>query len=157
MTIHFNCLSVADTLLSLLYVYSTEHAFWKVVNSMRVSCFCSMITTSGQAVVAGRSAYRLLSVSRWSLIPLTSAWRAQLCLHMYLPYCKASRQLERMWWIVGCLLQQTGQLESTFNHHHLGLSGVGNVSEPVLKRKESCPKEGLEEISFTVDLHPQVL
>ena len=95
------------------------------------------------ACIPGRSAYRSISGSRWSLIPLTSTLRAQSCLHVYLhvylPCCKASGQLERMWWIVGCLLPQRGQLESTFNHHRLKLSGVGNVSVPALRRKDNCP------------------
>ena len=54
----------------------------------------------------------------------------------------AVKQLERVWWIVGCLLQQRGQLESTFNHHRLKLSGVGNVSVPALRRKDNCPAGG---------------
>ena len=79
--------------------------------------------------------------SRWSLIPHTRALRKQSCLHVYLPCWKASGQLERLWWIVVCLLPQRGQLESTFSRHHLKLSGVGNVSVPALRSKDNRPAE----------------
>ena len=50
-----------------------------------------------------------------------------------------------------------GQLESTFNHHHLRLSGVGNVSVP---EKDSCLAGRPCRILFHTrghDLYPQVL
>ena len=94
----------------------------------------------GAVCIPGRSVYRSISGSRWSLIPLTNALRAQSYLHMYRSlFCKTSGQLERMWWIVGCFLPQSGHLESTFNHHNLKMSGVGNVSVPALRRKDNFP------------------
>ena len=91
------------------------------------------------ALKPGRSAYRVASLSRCSLMPSTRVMRPQLCRQVYLPCCSASEQLERMWWMVGCLCPQRGKLGSVLSLQHLRFSGVGRVPVPALKRKDSCP------------------
>ena len=44
-----------------------------------------------------------------------------------------------MWWMVGCLWPQRGQLGSVLSLHRLRFSGVGRVSVPALKRKDIWP------------------
>ena len=70
---------------------------------------------------------------------LTNVLRALSCRQVYLPCCSASGQLERMWWIVGRVWPQRGQLGSILSLHRLRFSGVGRVSVPALKRKDIWP------------------
>ena len=70
---------------------------------------------------------------------LTRFWRAELCRQVCLPCWSASGQLERIWWMVGCVRQQRGQVESIISLYHLKFNGVGRISEPALKRKDIWP------------------
>ena len=104
----------------------------KILSSMVAGGFSLVL-------IPGRSAYKTVSGSRWSLIPRAKTWSAQSCLQVYLPCCRASEQLERMWWMVGCLFPHNGHRGSIFSRHRLRLSGVGRVSVPALRRKDSWP------------------
>ena len=76
---------------------------------------------------------------------------------MYLPCRRASGQRERMWQMVGCELPHSFQVASTLKFHLLRLRGVGRVSVPAFKGKDSCPAQGDHPKSFsTYDFHSQV-
>ena len=88
-----------------------------------------MDTGLSLALKPGRTAYRVVSLSRCSLMPCTRVMRAQSCRQVYLPCCSASGQLKRMWWMVGCLCPQRGQLGSVLSLQHLRFSGVGRSTK----------------------------
>ena len=69
----------------------------------------------------------------------TRIWRAESCRQVYLPCWSASGQLERIWWMVGCVWPQRGQVESILGLHRFKFNGVGRVSEPALRRKDIWP------------------
>ena len=89
------------------------------------------------AHIPGRSAYTSISGSRWSLIPLTSTLRAQLCCHVFLPCCKA----------VGEGMVDSGLFVATERTAGVHVQSpvewyIGNVSVPALRRKDNCPARG---------------
>ena len=104
----------------------------KILSSMVAGGFSLVL-------IPGRSPYKTVSGSRWFLIPRAKTWSAQSCLQVYLPCCRASEQLERMWWMVGCLFPHNGHRGSIFSRQRPRLSGVGRVSVPALRRKDSWP------------------
>lgn len=61
-------------------------------------------------LIPGRSAQRVVSLSRCSLMDFTRVWRAKSCHQVYLP-CSASGQLKRIRWITGCLWPHRRQLD----------------------------------------------
>ena len=70
---------------------------------------------------------------------LANVLRVLSCRQVYVPCCSASEQLEKMWWMVGSVWPQKGQLGWTLSLHCLRFSRVGRVSILALKRKDILP------------------
>lgn len=68
-----------------------------------------------------------------------------LCRHVYLPWFKATVQVLSMCRVVGEAELHKSQQASVRSFRRLKLRGVGRVSEPACKWKDSWPADSIQE------------